>query len=210
METQKRRRDRNALAQSMRDSACILALAIIGFPVWSQGVVAETDSLQQLQERLAEAQREVHDLESPVFKNFREIGFDCTSLNRDYQRDLEELESKMKARIREAGLKVLDQKKEDLRDVSRPYFSIQIDPFAHAGGIEVIAQLTEQVMLKRNPKEPLILPTWSRRECLVKKGGHSAESQVEPTVQKFVDEFVAQYIASSVKAKHEKASSTKQ
>lgn len=149
-----------------------------------------------LQEKLDAARKEILELEKPVFENLDEIGFECNSADWQNVRNLL-LENKMKERIMVAGLKVLKQRDDDLRDVSRPYLHVLFQKHASEG--EVSAELTEKVTLKRNPKTAIILPTWRRRERFIVSA--NLTEKTEAVVEELVDEFISEYLAAKKKSK---------
>ncbi|MBX9725401.1 MAG: hypothetical protein K2X81_28650 [Candidatus Obscuribacterales bacterium] len=178
-----------------------LRVVLIWVLTCNQECFAQTkvDANQKLQDALAASQKQVHVLEVPVFKNLKEIGFLCSSNSLALRdgKSLLELENNMVKRLRGAGLKVLEQRDADIRDPARPYLFVAAQSTGHQDEVEVIADLTEQAILKRNPKAMVILPTWRRSERLVLSNDSGQASQVESLVQKFVDEFIAQYLESN-------------
>lgn len=154
-------------------------------------------SVEQLQAELAAAQKEICELDAPVFKNLREIGFVCSDLGRVQGQSLALIEKKMKEQLKGAGLDIFEIKANELRDPAHPVLLIDVRSSGGSGDVEVLAELTEQVVLKRNPKAPIILPTWRRHERLVVSNDEERQERIESAIQKIVDQFTAEFLANN-------------
>ena len=162
-----------------------------------------SEEIEKLQEQLAVAKEQAHELEAPLFINLKEIGlfFDSLSL-RDGKR-FAPIEEAVRDQLKAVGLAIAKDEAGGFRDVSKPYLNIRLQ-MEHPGEIEVLVELTEQVSLRRNRKATVNLPTWSRRQNLILSKDTDPERQARSSVQSIVGEFTSQYVLANTSKKANK------